>query len=174
MRIFIIGYMGSGKSTFGPKLARVMDFPFYDLDDLFEARYKISIHDFFRKYGEKYFREIEHALLSEYTDQDDFILATGGGTPCYHQNIDLMNQKGITIYLKVSEDTLLKRLKESPRKRPILQTFNNEGYEQEIMEHIRFRESYYNQAQLTLDGNSLKATDAANRIRKIALNLNDE
>jgi shikimate kinase len=172
MRIFIIGYMGSGKSTFGPKLARVMDFPFYDLDDIFEARYRISINDFFRKYGEKYFREIEHTLLKEFTENDNLVLASGGGTPCYHHNMELMNQKGITIYLKVTEDTLLKRLKESPRKRPVLMTFNNEAYEQQVIEHIRLRESFYNQAHLTLEGNNLKATDVAIRLREIALKLN--
>jgi len=172
MRIFLIGYMGSGKSTFGPQLAKAMDILFYDLDIEFESRFKISIHDFFRKYGEKYFREIENNLLSEIAEQDDFVLATGGGTPCYHQNMELMNHKGITLYLNVPIETLLKRLKESPRKRPVLKPFCGQENDQQLKEHLSIREPFYKQAHIILDGNSMNPAEVASQIRHQLLHLN--
>jgi shikimate kinase len=172
MRIFILGYMGCGKSTFGPELAKVMGLSYYDLDFLFEARYRISISDFFAKYGEKHFREIEYTLLSEIAEQDDFILSTGGGTPCYQQNMELMNSKGVTLYLKVPIDILLRRLKGSPRQRPILISFEKQGYEEQVKEHFKLREPVYMQSHLILDGNRLNATDIADQVRIQASQLN--
>jgi shikimate kinase len=171
MRIFIVGYMGSGKSTFGPRLARELDHTFADLDQVFEARYKISIPDFFRKYGEPHFRELEHSLLSEFVLQDDFVLASGGGTPCYHHNMDLMNRHGITVYLNVPLSTLVKRLKDSPKKRPLLKAFDEEEYEKQIREHLGFRKTFYKQAQLVLEGNCNPPAEVADRLRQIASHL---
>lgn len=174
MRIFIIGYMGSGKTTFGPKLAGVMGLEFYDLDVEFEARYKISISDFFLKYGEVFFREIEHNLLAEFAQKNDLVLACGGGTPCHHDNLSLMKEKGITVYLEVPAEVLIKRLKDSPRKRPILKTFTQSAYEQHIREHLAIRETSYRQAHIILDGRSPDPEKAALQIRQKALSLTGE
>jgi len=173
MRIFIIGYMGSGKSTFGPELADALNIPFYDLDIEFESRYKISITDFFHKYGEKYFREIERNLLHEIGKHDDFVLAAGGGTPCYHQNMDFMNRTGITVYLKVPINTLKERLKASPRKRPVLGTFDGPDYEQHLRDHLNLREPFYLQAQIILDGSNPEPAEVSEMIRLRVMNIRD-
>lgn len=151
MRVYIIGYMGSGKSTLVPKVARHLGIPGYDLDHLFEQRYKISIHDFFRKYGEKHFREIEHDLLKSLLSEQDFILATGGGTPCFFENMQLMNESGLTIYLRLPPAALLKRLSQSKKRRPVLQNFEEESLGTQLAEHLDERELYYMQAQWILE-----------------------
>jgi len=151
MRIYIIGYMGSGKSTLVPKLARQLGIPAYDLDHLFEVKYKISIHDFFRKYGEKTFREIEHEMLKSMTSEQDFVLATGGGTPCFFGNMQLMNETGLTIYIRLPAAALLKRLSQSKKKRPVLQNFDEESFGIQLASHLEERESYYLQAQWVLE-----------------------
>ncbi|NVO18200.1 MAG: shikimate kinase [Bacteroidetes bacterium] len=168
MRIFIIGYMGSGKSTFGPKLAREMNIPFFDLDDEFEARYRINISGFFLKYGEFHFRDIEHKLLVELAKQEEFILATGGGTPCYLQNMEFMNSCGITVFLKVPLDVLVKRLNESPKKRPLLNSFSQNDFNKHVEDHLRQREFYYESAKLILSPLQIDPKDAALQIRKLS------
>jgi shikimate kinase len=117
--------MGCGKSTFGPRLAEFLALPFYDLDITFEERYRISIHDFFTKYGEKHFREIEHILLKEITKKEDFVLATGGGTPCFFNNMDFMNTHGISVYMKLTPESLVNRLKQSPKKEIYIRNWRN-------------------------------------------------
>jgi shikimate kinase len=171
MKIFIIGYMGSGKSTLGPKLADEMNLPFLDLDHEFESRYKITISDFFSKYGEKQFREIEKNLLFEICNQDDFVLATGGGTPCFDRNIEFMNSKGITVYLKVPVEILIKRLKVSPRRRPILKTLDSNDYEKQLQDHLKLREPVYMQAHIIIDGSIHDSAGISEIIRKKALEL---
>jgi shikimate kinase len=173
MRIFILGYMGSGKSTLGPKLAEALGIPFHDLDDVFETRFKISINDFFQKYGEKYFRVIEHNLLIEMAQMEEFVIATGGGTPCHHGNMEFMKQKGITLYVKLPFDMLIQRLALSQRKRPILTTFNVESPDIQIREHLEQREVFYNTSHLIMDGSNFDPEEAADLIRQKALHLDD-
>jgi shikimate kinase len=151
MKVYIVGYMGSGKSSLAPKLASALNLPYIDLDTYFEQKYKITIPLFFEKYGEVPFRSIEHQLLKEVALLSDFVLATGGGTPCFHDNMKLMNSTGVTIYLMLSPETLCKRLKKSKSKRPVLKTFDNEKLEEHIREHLHEREFYYKQAQIILD-----------------------
>ena len=151
MKVYIIGYMGSGKSSLAPMLAGALNLPYIDLDTYFEQKYKITIPLFFEKYGEVHFRSIEHQLLKEVSLLPDFVLATGGGTPCFHDNMKLMNSTGITIYLMLSPETLGKRLRKSKTKRPVLKSFDNEKLEEHIREHLHEREYYYRQAQIILD-----------------------
>lgn len=151
MKIFLVGYMGSGKSSLGPLLADALGIAFIDLDKSFELKYKISIPVFFEKYGEKHFRTIEKELLVKLSSQDEFVMATGGGTPCHESNMVFMNQQGTTIYLKMPIDLLLKRLQKSPAKRPVLTKFMEGNFEKEVTEHLKQREEYYQQAQLIID-----------------------
>lgn len=165
MRVFLIGYMGSGKSTLGPRLADGLGYSFFDLDDIFEVRFKISIHDFFQKYGEKHFREIESSLLRELGTLEKAVIATGGGTPCFHENMVFMKQNGMTIYLRLPVDTLINRLKVSLRKRPVLKNFRNPDYENQIREHLAQREEYYLQSDIIVEEETPNASTILDRIR---------
>jgi shikimate kinase len=151
MKVFLVGYMGSGKSSIGPQLADVMGIPFIDLDKSFELKYKISIPLFFEKYGEKHFRTIERDLLVKLSSQDEFVMATGGGTPCHENNMALMNQRGTTIYLRLPLEILIKRLRKSPSKRPILTKFMEGNFEKEVTEHLKQREEFYMLSQLIIE-----------------------
>lgn len=152
MKIFLIGYMGSGKSFFGRKLAECTGLDCVDMDERFEQMYRISIHDFFRKYGEEAFRLLESKLLSDLIDSDVSIISTGGGTPCFRDNIALMKQKGTVIYLELPEHELLKRLTASPAKRPVLQYLESGDLAINLHLHLEQRKYYYHQADIILDG----------------------
>jgi len=165
MRVFLLGYMGSGKSTLGPKVAGELSIPFLDLDDVFEERYRISISNFFRKYGEHYFRKIEQALLQELTKQEEFLLATGGGTPCYYDNLDFMKQHGITVYLRLPFEVLIDRLICSQKKRPVIGGIEDEKFANHIREHLKSRELFYLQSDLIVDPTSFDPGSIAGMIK---------
>jgi shikimate kinase len=94
--VYLIGFMGSGKTTVGRKLAKKLDHPFIDLDETIENRYRISIPTIFSKYDEKVFRKIEHETLKSLLHLQNHVISTGGGTPCFFNNIDLINENGIS------------------------------------------------------------------------------
>jgi len=151
MKIYLIGYMGSGKSTLGKCLAESLCISWIDLDDEFESRFKISIPDFFEKYGENTFRELEHKLLIEYSLIPDIVVSTGGGVPCFYNNIELMNQTGLTIYLSATPELLLSRIKPFAWKRPLFQQMSGSDLLQKITQHLNSREMYYKQAKIIIN-----------------------
>ena len=111
MKYFIVGYMASGKSTFGKELAKDKGLPFLDLDECVESREGRSISEIFAKEGEEYFRKREREILHEICNEaDEFVLATGGGTPCFFDNMDYMNQAGTTVFLNTSPLVIVDRL----------------------------------------------------------------
>jgi shikimate kinase len=117
-KIFITGYMGSGKSTAGKKLASELGYEFIDLDHFIETEYKQTIPEIFASKGEKEFRSMENNTLKKVLEKKkDAVVACGGGTPCYFNNMELMNNNGITIYLKMSVDALVSRLLQAKEKR---------------------------------------------------------
>ena len=125
MVIFLIGYMSSGKSYLGALAARALNVPFYDLDTIIEEKYNKRVKDIFIENGEEYFRQIEHETLVALNIYKDSIIATGGGTPCFHDNMNLISSKGKSVYLQVSINELFNRLK-LDKNRPLLQNdFNN-------------------------------------------------
>lgn len=158
--IFILGYMGSGKSTLGKRLAKQLDFEFIDLDKLFETTYKISISSFFAKYGETMFRRIERELLLKNLDHSNVLMSCGGGTPCYFDNMDLMNRSGLTIYLSLTPAALANRLGNSRRERPLLQSLPGADLLEKINTHLRQREPFYLKAQMVMDGLSVDIEEA--------------
>lgn len=151
MIIFLIGYMGSGKSTLGKGLAKALSISWIDLDTEIESRYKISISDFFSKYGEIAFRDVEHKVLKDIVKIQDIVVSTGGGVPCFHNNMDLMNKSGFTIYLKATPEIILSRIGPFAWKRPLFQKMDGEDILEKITDHLNSREMYYKQAQLTID-----------------------
>jgi len=150
MKVYLIGYMGSGKSTLGRLLADTLDLPFLDMDDEFELKYKIGIHDFFAKYGEDNFRKLEHNLLIDISLMEDAVVSSGGGTPCFFNNMEIMNNTGTTVYLKSNSETLLKRLETSPRRRPLVQMMNGGLTVEKLSEHLASREKFYSLANIII------------------------
>jgi len=164
MKIYLIGYMGSGKSTLGQELAKALGISWLDLDDEFELRYKVSIPAFFEKYGEIIFRELEHKVLTNISLIPDLVVSTGGGAPCYHDNIKLMNQTGITIYLHALPELLISRIEFSARKRPLFQQMKGEDFFQKITMHMQNRKPFYTQANITIEAKNPDIEDLKKKI----------
>lgn len=120
MRIFLVGFMGSGKSFTSKRLAAYLGFPFLDLDDWIELRAGQKIKDFFRDKGEERFRILESETLKMTGNLPTGVIACGGGTPCFNGNMDWMNEKGMTVFLNVPPDILTKRLEAASADRPVL------------------------------------------------------
>ena len=152
MKIYLVGYMASGKSKLGKELSGMTGLAFVDLDDVFEERYRIGIVDFFDKYGDPAFRQIEHQLLLETGSLDDTIIATGGGTPCSEDNISFIKTHGISIYIRMDIADLATRLKSVKRKRPLLKNIPAEELEQFVLNQMEEREPYYLRADYVIDG----------------------
>jgi len=151
MRIYLIGYMASGKSKVGSDLAEMLGYSFSDLDDLFEEKYRISIYDFFFKYGESNFRRIEHDILRETHQMNRSIISTGGGTPCFFDNMNFIRNSGYSVYLRWSIKELVFRLQKVRRKRPLLEEFEGKDLFKSVAKHLEEREVFYNQADYVYD-----------------------
>ncbi|MCD7710222.1 MAG: shikimate kinase [Porphyromonadaceae bacterium] len=156
-RIFLIGFMGAGKTTLGKVLAKRLEIDFIDLDQYIEGRFRKSVREIFAKEGEEKFRQMEKNLLHEVSDFEDVIIATGGGTPCFFDNMDYMNAHGVCIYLQASTDELYKRLVNGRSSRPILSGKNDKELYSFIEETVAFREPFYAQAGLKFDTGSLES-----------------
>lgn len=150
-RIFLIGYMGSGKTSIGKHLASRMGLSFVDLDVYIEQRYHKTVRELFAERGEESFRRIEQKMLHEVAGFEDTLISTGGGSPCFFDNIAFMKKTGETVYLKVSVDTLAKRLDAGKRTRPVLQNKSGEALRLFIDENLQKREPYYTQASIIFD-----------------------
>lgn len=150
-RIYLIGYMYSGKSTLGRKLARRLGYQFVDTDELIESRYHITIAHFFEQYSECGFRKIEHEVLVTTGEMAQTVIATGGGTPCHYNNMEWMKREGLTLYLKMGVDALCSRASRSRKPRPLLQGMNTEERKRFIAEQLSRREPYYRQADHTVE-----------------------
>lgn len=119
-RVFLVGFMGSGKSTLGRLIAKDTSWSFIDLDDYFENKHQTTIANYFELLGEEAFRKAEKETLAEVLNMEKVIVATGGGTPCFYNNMDVMNENGLTLYLKLSPKALVERLKSSKNVRPLV------------------------------------------------------
>jgi shikimate kinase len=154
VKIFLVGYMGSGKSTLGKKISLKAKIPFYDLDQEVEKASGLTVTAFFEKFGETRFREEETKILKELIDREnDLVMATGGGTPCFHGNMELMNKYGVTIYLELPLPMLVQRLEKNTEKRPLLKGKDMNAF---IEEHIKQRYDYYEKAKITVDARWIK------------------
>lgn len=160
MKIVLLGYMGSGKSTIGKYLSTKMNTPFIDLDSYIEEKEKMSISQLFDTKGEIYFRKQEGIYLKEILDsKSDYILALGGGTPCYGINMQyIQNSKAISFYLKCSIPFLVNRLKEGKRNRPLISNLNEEQLLEYIGKHLFERAPFYEQSnfKVVIDNKSIE------------------
>lgn len=167
-KIFLTGYMGSGKSTAGKKLASRLQMEFVDLDKLIETETGQTISEIFSAGGETEFRALEHNALQKLINENtDRVIACGGGTPCYYGNMELMNRNGITIYIKMSADMLASRLAGARAKRPLIGDKNEEELRKFITEHLEKREDIYHQAQYIVKGKDLDMEEMVKFVKKI-------
>ena len=165
MRIFLIGYMGSGKSTIGKKLSNKLGLEFIDLDDYIETKYKISIPSIFEKYDEPTFRRIESEILVKVCKMDNVVISTGGGTPCHNQNMDLILESGLCIYIKMSVKSLFNRLINAKRIRPLIKKIKEEDLVDFIKKQLEKRSVYYERAHLPLKGEDFDLKIAIQKIK---------
>lgn len=144
--IFLIGYMGCGKSTLGRALSRASGLEFIDLDHYIENRFHATVSELFATRGEEGFRRAEQAMLDEVSQFADVIIACGGGTPCFFNNMEVMNERGTTVWLNTPINRLYERLQRNRSKRPILANKSDEELMDFITEALRAREPFYSQA----------------------------
>ncbi len=158
LKIVLLGYMGSGKTTVGKQLAERLKLQFLDLDDFIEKKEKMSIADIFGSRGELYFRKQEHIHLKEVLhQQDNFVLSVGGGTPCYGKNLEAILSSSKTVfYLKVPIGQLAQRLSEQKVQRPLIRHIPDEELPEFIGKHLFERSGFYNQAHKVIDCGSKK------------------
>jgi len=148
--------MGAGKTTLGKHLAERLNYRFYDMDEMFEISTGHSIGSFFEKFGEAAFRQKEREILYNHLDDRQTVIATGGGTACYADNMVLMNQKGITVYVDTGFDTIMKRLAGKIHNRPMLKHISHEQLPSFIRDHMNTRHEFYSKAAIKVDGDEVK------------------
>lgn len=161
-RIFLIGYMGAGKTTAGRELAKELGLEFIDLDHFIQARYQKSVGQIFADVGESEFRNIEKNILKEVGAFENIVISTGGGTPCFFDNMDYMNQIGTTVYLKSSPEALSSRLNLCKEKRPLIKDKNEEELFLFVMESLEKREPFYSKAKIIFETEILVTREDVN------------
>jgi shikimate kinase len=158
-KVYITGFMGSGKTTAGKKLAAVLGWTFIDLDKKIEEKAGKSIPEIFSQDGEDHFRKIESEALKVIENEIDAVVSTGGGTPCYADNMDYMMATGLTVYLKLTPLQLLNRLSGSKEERPLIKNLDKNELLNYIIEKLQFRESWYCRADISIEGKDLDIKD---------------
>ncbi len=156
-RIFLIGFMGSGKSTLGAQLARLVGYQFIDMDHMIEETAEMSISEIFNEHGEEVFRKWEYDILHELCRREKLVISTGGGAPCYSNMMDLMNTHGTTIYLKLSPEALKTRLIQSSAERPLIMGKSEPELLDFIKSLLEKRELFYKRAAHIVDGINLQS-----------------
>lgn len=154
--VFLIGYMGCGKSTVGKKLANKLKYTFIDTDSAIENMTGKSVAAIFSEEGEAAFRLLENSVLKSLVLRSNTVISTGGGTPCFYDNIDLMNSRGLTIYIRMHPESLATRILESKTERPLLKRIPEADLPAYIQNHLNQRERFYNKAQHIVKGENLK------------------
>lgn len=151
MLIFLIGFMGSGKSYTGKRLASLLNYDFVDLDDFLEASEKKSITEVFAESGEEGFRELESKYLRTFGKREELIIATGGGAPCRVENLEWMKAQGLIIYLKATPELLAERLRQETNHRPLISGLQKEELLLFIIKKLEQRKSAYESADIIVE-----------------------
>lgn len=152
MRIFMLGFMGCGKSHWGSELSKKLSLPFFDLDQKIEEKEEKAVADIFSEQGEEHFRILEKEMLHLLTEShDSFVMACGGGTPCFYNNIDYIKKSGISIWINCSIQCLHSRLVKEKEKRPLINELTDEQLRSFIIKKYGDRKIYYSQASIILN-----------------------
>jgi shikimate kinase len=164
--IFLIGFMGCGKTTLGRKLAARLGYEFMDLDHILEAQVGMSIAEYFSSFGEDAFRKLESEVLKQTKYPEHAVISTGGGLPCFFDNMQWMNTQGKTVYINLSPKTLADRLENEKGKRPVLNGAKGKDLVDFIEEKLSERDKFYNQATIIADGLGLTAEKVEHLLSK--------
>ncbi|HVV04747.1 MAG TPA: shikimate kinase [Puia sp.] len=156
MKIFLIGFMGSGKTHWGKLMSSKLQLPFRDLDSLIVEKEQRSVSDIFAAEGEEYFRYKEMEMLEELVGKEEnFILSCGGGTPCFFNNIEFMKKSGKVVWLNTSVEVLKERLLKERMSRPLIREVNDEELKRFIIRKLSERKMYYEQADIMVNEESI-------------------
>ena len=165
MKIFLLGFMGSGKTHCGQLLSRKRNIPFFDLDEQITSKEGKSIIEIFDEKGEDHFRLLEKDALRIITEShDSFVMACGGGTPCYFNSIDYMNQSGTTVWINTPFETLHKRLLEQKEQRPLIRKLSDEQIMGFIIKKFADRKIYYEKAGIRIDEDPVRIEHIVEKI----------
>ncbi|WP_372752580.1 shikimate kinase [Labilibaculum sp.] len=159
MKVFLIGYMGCGKSRWGKIIANHYGFHFIDLDELIEEREQLSVPEIFEKFGESGFRQREKEALKAIPKVENVIVATGGGAPCFHNNMSYMNEEGASLFIECSPELLRERITSSNTERPLVKNLSPEELLQYISNHLNERLPFYEQSKYKLTSGDLEISD---------------
>jgi shikimate kinase len=160
MKLYLIGLMGSGKSNLGKKISTSIQLPFIDLDDVLEAQEGMKVSKIFSTKGQEYFRKIEAEALRAQSKSEEFVMATGGGTPCFYDNMTFINQTGTSVFLDTAVDVVVSRFDAAQlESRPLLEGEAGEGIIRKLENMREKRLPFYEQAHFTINGATAKAWD---------------
>ncbi len=174
MTIYLIGYMCSGKTTLGTLLKEIANVTFTDLDQYIEESEGKTINEIFAQKGEDEFRNMERAALKEVTETIGGVIATGGGTPCFFDNMEYMKENGNVVYLNCSRKELFDRLKIYKASRPLLKDKNDDEIKEFIENSLPKREPFYNNASIIIDADPLSTEEGAVATAKKVLEIVSE
>lgn len=159
MIIFLIGFMGSGKTTLGKQLASKLGYRFIDQDEVIEQKCQMTISEIFAKHGEDEFRIVENKVLQDLVKNENCVIATGGGAPCFHNNMELMNNGGFTIYIKVDPEIIVQRLKVAHTSRPLIKDKSEAELLEYTQQKLTERSPFYSRSKLILYSKNLTVDD---------------
>lgn len=167
--VFLIGFMGSGKSTIGKKIATELGYSFIDLDKEVEHHAQCSISDIFKYLGESTFREMESKCLKSMEGIGAYVMATGGGTPCYFDNMNYIKQQGISVYISMDEKSIFSRLQHAKNVRPSIQGKSDAELAEFIHEQYAKRREIYEQADIIVNGLSFSVPNLIKEIKSLSV-----
>jgi shikimate kinase len=171
MKIYLIGFMGCGKTTIGKRLASRLGFSFVDTDELFATEHGCSVKDYFDLHSEEEFRKEEQKILYQTQSMDDTVIAAGGGMPCYQDNMQWILANGIVVYIKMSAAALHSRLCNSKNQRPLLSSPSDQDLKITIEKLLSQRENIYNTAHITVSGLNFDMENLVEKMGKDVVTL---
>lgn len=168
-RIYLVGYMGAGKTTAARRIAQRLGWDVVDTDALFEEKYRISVNDFFNKYDEALYRKLESEILKETESLEHVVVSTGGGTACYFDNMEWMNCHGLTVFMRISPQAAVDRVIHSRHKRPLAEGKSEEELTEFVSSHYAARIPFYEQARITVKSEDLDLDALMKQIEELRL-----
>ncbi len=166
MRIFLLGYMGCGKTTLGRKIASEYYFRFIDLDEYIESKHGNTISEIFAQEGEDTFRKYEREALEDMLLEEDVIVATGGGAPCFFDNMERIKANSVSVYIQMDAEQIAKRLKHSKVDRPLLKGKSEIELYEFIKKTLESRSQFYNRADIIFENNNISVKEALSQLSK--------